>query len=132
MQYIKEKNECIVPESEKSPMQGVNNGVPNMTSIGGHILSKYQVEKLTRLGVGEIILCYDEDAFRYRDENGVRIKVSKEEMLKAYKQEVDKFIPQQKVSVMIDLDGTILSPKQSPTDDFEKFWKLYENRIQLR
>lgn len=71
----------------------------------------------------EIIICYDEDVFR--KENGI---VSKKE----YMDEINKFITQQRVSVMVDIDGKILNKKESPVDNMVNFKKLYENRVLLR
>ncbi|OSA95671.1 UNVERIFIED_ORG: hypothetical protein B2H93_04420 [Clostridium botulinum] len=121
--YIKEKDEVIVVESEKSVMKAWEDGIYNIVAISGHDLSKTQVNKLTALGVNEIILCYDEDVFR--EENG---KVSK---LK-YKIEIDKFIEQQKVSLMVDINRTILNKKESPIDNIEKFNQMYKERILIR
>ena len=121
--YIKDKDMVIVDESEKSVMKGFADGIFNIVAISGHDLSKYQVEKLTALGISEIILCYDEDVNRL--ENG---KVSKKEYMK----EVNKFIEQQRVSVMVDIKGEILDKKESPIDNIEKFNKMYKNRILLR
>lgn len=121
--YIKEQDSVIVVESEKSVLKGFADGIFNIVAISGHDLSKTQVEKLTALGVKEIVLCYDEDVFR--KENG---KVSK----KNYMNEVNKFIKQQKVSVMVDINGDILDKKESPIDNIDKFNKMYEQRILLR
>lgn len=117
---IKKADSVIVVESEKSVMKLCQNGYFNAVAIGGHSLSKVQVEKLIRLGVSEIILCYDEDA--YRDKETRKI------IKKDYKEEVRKFIKQQKVGLMIDENG-LLKMKESPADDIEKFKKMYENRI---
>lgn len=122
-QQIKEKDEVIVVESEKSVMKAWEDGIYNTVAISGHDLSKTQVDKLTGLGVKEIILCYDEDVFR--KENG---KVSKKE----YTNEINKFIEQQKVSVMVDIMGNILDKKESPIDNIDKFRLMYDNRILLR
>lgn len=121
--YIKEENKVIVFESEKSVMKAWNDGIYNVVAISGHDLSKTQVNKLTALGVSEIIICYDEDVFRNK-----KGKVSK----KDYLNEVNKFIEQQRVSVMVDINGTILNKKESPIDDLDKFKLMYENRILLR
>lgn len=121
--FIKEKNEVIVVESEKGVMEAWENGIYNVVAISGHDLSKTQVNKLIGLGINEIILCYDEDVFR--NENG---KVNKKE----YTNEVNKFIEQQKISVMVDIKGEILDKKESPIDNLEKFKIMYENRVLLR
>lgn len=123
LEYIKEAGYVIVVESEKSVLLAWAYGIYNVVAIGGHKLSKYQVEKLTALGVDEIVLCYDEDVFR--KDNG---KVSKKEYMK----EVNKFIEQQKVSVMVDINKEILNDKESPMDDINKYNIMFENRILLR
>ena len=46
--------------------------------------------------------------------------------------EINKFIEQQRVSVMVDISGDILDKKESPIDNIDKFKKMYENRILLR
>lgn len=98
-------------------------GIRNCVAIGGHILSKTQVEKLTRLNVSEIILCYDEDV--NRNDKGVVDK-------KLYKEESSKFIPQIKVSAMVDINRELLNINESPSDDINKFNILYESRKVLQ
>lgn len=124
MKYIKETRICIVVESEKSVIKLWEYGIRNAVAIGGHEISKYQVEMLTRLGINEIVFCYDEDVSRNED-NG---KIVKEYYLK----EANKFIDHIKVSAMVDLEGNILDKKESPADDFNKFNKLYEERKMLK
>ena len=46
--------------------------------------------------------------------------------------EINKFIEQQRVSVMVDIMGNILRKKESPIDNIEKFKTMYDNRILLR
>lgn len=121
--YIKEKNQVIVVESEKNVMLLWHYGIRNCVAIGGHILSKTQVEKLTRLNVSEIILCYDEDV--NRNDKGVVDK-------KLYKEESSKFIPQIKVSAMVDINRELLNINESPSDDINKFNILYESRKVLQ
>lgn len=123
MEYIKVLDCCIVVESEKSVMKLWDYGVQNAVSIGGHSLSATQVEKITRLGISKVILCYDEEV--NRDESG---KINKKE----YKKEADKFIEQINVTAMVDLKGTILDKKESPADNYEKFLELYNTRKELR
>lgn len=123
MKYIKEKNEVIIVESEKSVLVLWSKGIKNVVAIGGHDLSKKQVEKITRLGVSEVILCYDEDVNRL--ENG---KINKKDYLK----ESNKFIEQIKVSAMVDINKEILLDKESPCDDMDKFYKMYEDRKVLQ
>lgn len=120
---IKKQNQVVVVESEKSVMKLMAYGVFNAVAIGGHQLSRMQVEKLTRLNVDEIVICYDEDVCR--DKNG---KISKKE----YMDEVSKFIPQQNISLMVDINGEILQSKESPADNRDKFLKMYEDRIKIK
>lgn len=121
--YIKAKNEVIVVESEKSVLRLFSLGIFNTIAIGGHDLSKSQIIKLQALNVSEIVLCYDEDV--YRLDNG---KVSK----RLYVEEINKFIVQQKVSIMVDIYGDILNKKESPADDIDKFKIMYNKRIIIK
>lgn len=121
--YIKKENICIVVESEKSVLVLWEQGVKNVVAIGGHSLSKTQVEKITRLGVSEVVLCYDSDVGRL-DNNKLNKKV--------YIDESDKFIEEVKVSAMVDLYGNMLSEKESPVDNFDNFEKMYDERKVLQ
>jgi DNA primase len=121
--YIKEEDSVIVVESEKNVMFLWEHGIRNVVAIGGHILHKIQVEKITRLGISEVILCYDEDVNRL--ETG---KVDKKE----YKIEASKFIPQITVSAMVDINGEILKKNQSPSDDIIIFKKMLQERKVLQ
>lgn len=123
MKYIKESKKCIVVESEKSVLVLWSQGIRNVVSIGGHNLSKTQVEKITRLGVNEVILCYDQDVAR--QENG---KIKRDEYLK----ECNKFLDCIKVSAMVDLKNNILDFKESPVDNMDKFKLLYNDRKVLK
>lgn len=123
IEYIKEKGFIIVVESEKNVMLLWEYGIRNVVAIGGHILSKVQVEKITRLCINEVVLCYDEDVNRL--ENG---KIDK----KQYKQEANRFIPQIIVSAMVDINGDILKKKQSPSDDINIFNKMLKERKVLQ
>lgn len=123
IEYIKEKNAIIVVESEKSVLVLWTKGIRNVVAIGGHDLSKTQVEKITRIGVGEVILCYDEDV--NRTEKGIIEK-------KEYLREANKFIEQITVSAMVDIKGKLLNEKESPCDDMEKFNQLYNERKVLQ
>lgn len=120
---IKKLNQIIIVESEKSVMKLFQNGYFNAVAIGGHQLSKSQVEKITRLNLDEVIICYDEEVGRLED--GTIDK-------NTYKDEVSKFIKQQKVSLMVDFNKSLLLDKESPADNIEKFKKLYENRVKIK
>lgn len=120
--YIKEAGYVIIVEAEKSVLKLWEVGIRNVVAIGGHDISKTQVEKITMLGVLEVVLCYDQDVGRLESN-----KIDK----KVYKKEADKFIEQLNISAMVDLDGTILGEKESPADDIEKFELLFEGRKKL-
>lgn len=121
--YIKDSRQVIIVESEKSVLALWSRGIRNVVAIGGHKLSKIQVEKITRLGVEEVVLAYDQDVARNKDGS-----LDKREYLK----EANKFLPQIKISAMVDLDNSVLSPKESPVDDSSKFDLLYNNRKVLQ
>jgi len=120
MPYIKRKGFVIVCESEKATAQLWSYGIKNAVSIGSHTISKYQVKKLTHLGV-DIILAYDKDVM-FKDE-----KFNKD----FYEKECSKFLSNQIIYCLIDEDG-ILKDKESPTDNETKFRKLFENKRILR
>lgn len=121
--YIKESKKCIVVESEKSVLVLWANGIKNVVSASGHCLSETQVEKITRLGVNEVILCYDQDVAR--KDNG---KIDREEYLK----EANKFLDCIRVSAMVDLKNNILGLKESPVDNIDNFNKMYYERKVLQ
>ena len=121
--YIRETGICVVVESEKSVLALWSKGIKNVVAIGGHILSKKQVEMITRLGINEVVFCFDEDVNRL--ENG---KIDRSE----YVNEANKFIESLKVTAMVDLDRSLLSEKESPVDNFDNFKKMYEERKVLQ
>ena len=122
MQYIKEAGCVIIVEAEKSVLKLWDVGIKNVVAIGGHDISKTQVEKITMLGITEVILCYDQDVGRLENK-----KLDKS----IYVKESKKFIEQLKVSAMVDLDGSVLTEKESPADDIGKFKLLFERRKKL-
>ncbi len=115
--YILKENEVIVCESEKAVMQLWTLGVKNAVAISGHILSDTQAKKLTHLGV-KIVLAYDQGA-----EIGKEGKVDKN----YYRNEFDKFLENQEVYCIYDKSRKILNEKESPSDNPEKWFKLYDN-----
>jgi len=121
MPYIKREGFAIVGESEKAVLQLWSYGIKNVVAIGSHTISKYQAKKLTYLGV-DIVLAYDQDVMF--DENG---KFNK----KFYNKECEKFLDNQTIYCLVDEDG-ILKEKESPTDCYDKFKILYENRRILK
>jgi DNA primase len=122
MPYIKQSGEVIVAESEKGVLQLWSMGYKNSVAIGGHQLSKCQIQKLTHLGV-EITIAYDQ---------GVEIdnigKIDKN----FYKSEFDKFLPQQKINCIYDKNGKILNLKESPMDNPNKWEELYAKKLKIR
>ena len=122
MPYITRSRSAYIVESEKSVIKLWGLGVRNVVSIGGHQLSKTHVKKIVQLGVDDIFLCFDEDVSR--NDSG---KVD----LEWYKNVASKFLPCQNVYGLIDLDGSILKPKDSPVDNMDNFYKLNERKIIL-
>lgn len=117
--YIQKHNKVYVCESEKAVMQLWSYGIYNCVGIGGHKLSKSQVEKLSRLNV-DIILCFDKD-IPYKATN-----LNQDDLIT----ECDKFLDilDIKIYYMLDKDN-VLNKKESPTDNPEKFKHLQENNI---
>jgi DNA primase len=103
--FIKEKKQVIVVESEKAVLQLWSYGYKNAVATMGKKISSGQIDKLKRLGV-EVILAFDEDV--------------KEDELKTIG---EKFSYGMKISALID-KSKILSKKQSPADDRKKFEML--------
>jgi hypothetical protein len=121
--FIKENNEVIVCESEKAVMQLWSMGIKNAVGISGHKLSKVQVKKLTHLNV-PIVIAYDEGC-----ELGKDGKVDKG----YYRSEFDKFLEQQTIYCIFDKTKKILTRKESPSDNPEKWKELYNNyKIKVR
>lgn len=110
--YIKQEQCVYVGESEKFTMQLWTMGFHNVVSTGGKNISQYQIDMLSRLCVS-IIICFDKD-------------VTEQEL-----QDIaDKFIDGIKVYALIDKDN-ILSEKESPSDNTEKFKYLVEHNMYL-
>lgn len=120
--YIKKANEVIVFESEKSVMKAWSHGIKNTVAIGGHKLSKAQVQKLTHLGLN-IVIAYDQ---------GVELDGEGNIDKTFYNKEFDKFLPQQTLYCIYDKKGNILDKKESPIDNFEKWKVLYDKRIKVK
>lgn len=115
--YIKEKNEVIICESEKAVMQLWTMGIKNAVAISGHKLSKIQVKKLTHLNV-PIVIAYDEGC-----EIGKDGKIDKS----FYRDEFNKFLEQQTIYCIYDRTKKILKSKESPSDNPDNWKVLYEN-----
>ena len=103
--YIKSNQKVYVGEAEKSVMQMWSMGVQNCVATGGKTISGAQVEMLTRLCV-PIVFLFDKDVLP--------------EELESLS---NRFIAGTAVYAAIDTKD-ILSPKQSPTDDPEKFARM--------
>lgn len=117
-QYIREKNEVIVVESEKSVMKLFSYGFKNAVSIGGHSLSKRQITMLTRLGV-KVVIAFDKDVkekVEYGDINNDTTVLA----------ECYKFLPFVTVEYILDNDN-LLSEHEAPCDDYDKWIHLYNN-----
>lgn len=123
MPYIKKQKKVIVVEPEKGVQQLISNNIFNAVAIGGHKLSKQQRIKLTRLGIEEIILAYDQDVGR-KEDGSVDMSF--------YKKEAEQFVEGIKISALIDIKNNILSEKESPCDNIDKFNQLYNNRLTIR
>lgn len=103
--HIKQKRQCYIGEAEKSCQQLWDMGYKNSVAIGGKQISKYQIEKLTRLCV-DLVFLFDED-------------VTKDELVSI----ADRFVEGVNIYAIID-KGNILAEKESPTDNPKKFEKL--------
>lgn len=108
--FIKQSNRVFVVEAEKGVQQLWSAGFNESVSTGGKKISKNQIDKLTRLCV-PIIFVFDKD-------------VEQSEL----EQIASRFIEEVEVYALIDKDN-ILSEKQSPTDDIQKFKQLLSNNI---
>lgn len=108
--FIKQKKFVFVTESEKGVMQLYSMGFYNAVGIGGKAISKSQIDKLTRLGVA-ILFVFDKDVER-----------------KELEEIAQRFIDGVEIYAILDT-GNILSEKESPTDNENKFKKLFENYI---
>ena len=121
--YIKEKREVIVVEAEKSVMQLWSMGYRNAVAIGGHILSESHVKKLSHLN-SDIVIAFDEGVEKDSEGN-----INKN----YYKDEFDKFLDKQTIYCVYDKNKTILSEKESPSDNPDKWEELYSNyKIKVR
>lgn len=108
--YIKETGRVYVVEAEKGVLQCFSYGDKNIVATGGKKFSKTQIEMLIRLGV-QIVLCLDKD-------------VKKDEI----EEIANRFADGVPIYYIYDEDN-ILSEKESPTDDPEKWNKLKTNNI---
>ena len=103
------QGKVYITESEKGVMQLYDMGYYGVAT-GGSKISKYQINMLTRLGV-QIVFAYDKD-------------ISEDELKKISEQ----FVEGVPVYAVIDKDN-ILSEKESPSDDVNKWLHLVQNNI---
>lgn len=108
--YIKEAGRVYIVEAEKGVLQGYSYGTRNIVATGGKEFSKSQIEMLTRLGV-QIVLCLDKD-------------VQKDEIEKL----ANRFADGIPIYYMYD-ESNILSDKEAPTDNPDKWQYLIKNNI---
>lgn len=106
-EYIKEKGFVYIGESEKFVLQLWSMGCFNSVSLGGKKPTKHQIEHLIRLGV-DLIFAFDKD-------------VEKKEL----EEMSNLFIDGVKVYCLVD-DENLLSAKESPSDNNEKWHYLIE------
>lgn len=108
--YIKGSSKLFIVESEKAVMQLAGLGYRNVVSTGGKTISKYQVEMIIRTGCSPIF-AFDKD-------------VTEEELTNI----ANMFLDGISVYSIIDKEN-ILSEKESPSDDPDKWMKLVTNHI---
>ena len=109
LQYIQEKGEVIICESEKGVMQLWTYDSKNAVGIGGHSFSDWQIRRLEELNV-DIIVAFDKD---------VEINVIEKEL--------EKFETENNLYYILDTKN-LLEDKESPMDNEEKWAKLYNNK----
>lgn len=109
-EYIKNSRFLYVVESEKAVQQLVSIGIRNVISTGGKTISKYQIELIIRTGCIPIF-AYDKDV--------------EEDELKAI---ANMFMGGIAIYAIIDKDN-ILTEKESPSDDAQKWQHLIKNNI---
>lgn len=108
--YIKNSNQLLIFEAEKSVAQCASNGIRNCVAIGGKSISKTQMELIIRTGCAPIVAL----------DKGISV-----DEIKSVSSVFPENIP---VYYIYDKDNILLD-KQSPSDDFEKFRYLFENNI---
>lgn len=108
--YIKQSQQLFIVESEKAVMQLAGMGWRNVVATSGKNITKAQVELITRTGCTPI-LAYDKDVTE-KEINSI----------------ADMFMDGISVYAIIDRDN-ILSEKESPSDNPDKWVKLIKNHI---
>ena len=109
-EYIKNSNSILIFEAEKSVLQCATYGYRNCIALGGKSISKSQVELIVRTGCTPII-ALDKGI----DIDGVKAVAS-------------SFPDGMPIYYIYDNDN-ILSDKQSPCDEFNKFQYLMKHNI---
>ena len=113
-QYIKEENEIIITEAEKSVMKFDSLGIFNAVSVGTNKILDSQLEKILSLQCKNLIIAFDKD---------VSYKNLVNEAKKA-----NRYI---NVYIIHDKDN-LLNVKDAPIDCGIDVWKeLYENKIKI-
>ena len=112
--YIKNSNNIILFESEKSVMKAYQSEIYNCVAIGRKSISRHQRNKLLTYGK-EIIICFDKDV--------------KENELKVISKMFKNLVP---VSYTLDRFD-LLDSKDAPIDcGIDKFKELIETRIEFK
>lgn len=92
----------------------------------GSNLSKYQVQQLIDCGAKELVIGFDADYEKVKDEDYWRTTNKLTKIFYNYS-------PYVNISFLFDKRGIVLSNKQSPTDrGKEVFMYLWENRVYLQ
>lgn len=113
--YIKEKDEIIVVEAEKSVMKADMFGDMNCVAVGCHSISKEQKKIILGLNIKNIVIAFDSDV----DEEDIR-------------KECDEFYDFMNVYYIKD-KWQLLGEKDSPMDRGYKRWKfLYNHKIKYK
>lgn len=111
-QYVEERNEIILFESEKSVMKCHGWGIRNTCAIMTSHLNDYQRKILMRLGK-PVVFALDKDANPHTDKNIKKLKMYCN------------------ISVIEDKEG-LLDEKDAPVDKgLEVFKRLYERKVAL-
>lgn len=108
--FIQEKGEVIVVEGAKAVMQLWSAGIKNVVATLGSKISKHQIQMLCNLDVN-VVFCYDEDVL-YRKLSKVCENIKQIQSVNVY--------------IMCDMYKKILNKKESPTDNMDKFKKMYK------
>jgi len=108
--YIKRAGRVFVAESEKAVLQLWSYGYRNCAATGGKSMSNQQIDMLVRTG-STIILCLDKD-------------VKKNEIM-----EITERFPDNIPLYYIFDEDNILSEKESPSDNPQKWEQLVKNNI---